>query len=68
MSIFKAKDYIEPEWKQTKQIRNAKQSDNIIKNIMNLFKVKKENKTIKIQQLEMFRLFLKSKKKIIENW
>ena len=68
MSIFKAKDYIEPEWKQTKQIRNAKKSDNIIKNIRNLFKVKKENKTIKIQQLEMFRLFLKSKKKIIENW
>ena len=48
MSLFKTKDYSKPEHVKTVYEGGRKQSEkNIIKSIRNIFKLKKENESIK---------------------
>ena len=73
MSLYKTKSYSQPKYVTTKQGGGKKPSklkqfeDNIIKNIMNLFELTKENKAIEDRILRDIKTFLNGKKKIITN-
>ena len=64
MSLFKTKDYSKPEHVKTVYGGGKKQSEeNIINNIKNLFKLKKENKGIKDRIIRYIRTLFEQEEK-----
>lgn len=77
MSLFKTQDYSKPKHvktaygsgKKPSKLRIQKQSEeeNIIKNIKNLFQLKKENRTIKDRAIrDVKTLFLTARRRLLE--
>ena len=77
MSLFKTQDYSKPKHvktaygsgKKPSKLRIQKQSEeeNIVKNIKNLFQLKKENRTIKDRAIrDVKTLFLTARRRLLE--